>query len=214
MPTIIATLGGVRLYPWVFSAYMLASTVVMPVFGGVSDRLGRKGPYLAAIGTFCAGSLLAGAAPSMPLLIAGRALQGVGAGGILALSLIIFGDLFAGPRRGQMQGFITAVGGFASIVGPLLGGLVVDGWSWRWVFYLNLPLGLVVVALVVASLRDTAPAASGGRLDLRGAATFLVGVTALMFVVLQPGEEAARDLLAPGRLWALGVAAAALGAFA
>ncbi len=103
MPTVIAALGGAHLYPWVFSIYMLASTVVMPVFGGLSDRLGRRGPFVAAIIIFCAGSLVAGAATSMPVLVAGRGVQGVGAGGILALSLIIFGDLFAGPRRGQMQ---------------------------------------------------------------------------------------------------------------
>ena len=80
----------------------------------------------------------------MPMMVAGRGVQGVGAGGILALSLIIFSDLFHGPRRGQMQGLITAVWGLASVVGPLLGGIIVDGWSWRWVFLLNLPLGAVV----------------------------------------------------------------------
>lgn len=214
MPTIITTLGGVRLYPWVFSVYMLASTVVMPVFGGVSDRLGRKGPYVAAVGIFCAGSLVGGAAVSMPVLIAGRALQGIGAGGILALSLIIFGDLFAGPRRGRMQAFITAVWGLASIVGPMAGGVIVDQWSWRWVFYLNLPLGAVVVALVLVSLAETAPGASGRRLDLLGAATFLAGVTALMVAVLQPVEETPSPLLVTGRGAAALVALVCLGAFA
>jgi len=214
MPTVIATLGGVRLYPWVFSVYMLASTVVMPVFGGVSDRLGRKGPYLAAIGIFCAGSLLAGVAPSMPVMIAGRAIQGIGAGGILALSLIIFGDLFAGPRRGRMQAFITAVWGFASIVGPLLGGVIVDRWSWRWVFYVNLPLGGVVVALVLAAFRETASRIAGRRLDVAGAATFLVGVSALMFAVLHPGAATAPAFLVSERVVAAAVALVCLAAFA
>jgi EmrB/QacA subfamily drug resistance transporter len=206
MPTVVASLGGVRLYPWVFSAYMLASTVVMPIFGAVSDRLGRKGPYLAAVAIFGTGSLVVGAAPSMPVLIAGRAVQGIGAGGLLALSLIIFGDLFAGPRRGQMQGWITGVWGVASVVGPVLGGVIVDLWSWRWVFYPNLPLGALVMLLVGLALHETGAPAPRHRLDLAGAATFLAGVTALMVAVLQPTD-------ASGRLGPLVLAAAGLGAF-
>jgi EmrB/QacA subfamily drug resistance transporter len=192
MPTIIAALGDVALYPWVFSAYMLAATAVMPVFGGLSDRLGRKGPFLAGVGVFCAGSLVAGVAPSMLPLVAGRVLQGIGAGGILALSLVIFGDLFPGPRRGRMQGLITLVWGIASIAGPLLGGVIVDHWSWRWVFTMNLPLGGLVVALVWRGLRETAPAAlraGARRLDLGGTALFLVGTSALLFACLEPGPR-------------------------
>ncbi len=210
MPTVVATLGGVALYPWVFSAYMLASTVVMPVFGGISDRLGRRGPFLAAVGVFGVGSLLAGAAPSMVVLIAGRAVQGIGAGGILALALIIFGDLFPGARRGRMQALITAVWGFASIAGPLLGGVIVDRASWRWVFYMNLPLGVVVAALIVAGLRETAPGLlgrGGRRLDLAGAAVFLVGVTAVLFAILESGQPSQGG---PSRLWAPGRLLAAL----
>jgi EmrB/QacA subfamily drug resistance transporter len=213
MPTVIATLGGVALYPWVFSAYMLAATVVMPVFGGVSDRLGRKGPFLLGVGLFGAGSLLAGAAPSMLTLIAGRALQGLGAGGILALAQIIFGDLFPGARRGRMQALITMMWGISSVLGPTLGGLIVDNWSWRWVFYINLPFGAVVGALVLGGLRETAPGAAGRRIDLAGSTAFVLGATALLFLVLQPGEAASATLLAPGRLAAGAVGALALAAF-
>jgi MFS family permease len=212
MPTVIAALGGAHLYPWVFSIYMLASTVVMPVFGGLSDRLGRRGPFVAAIITFCAGSLIAGVATNMPILVVGRGVQGVGAGGILALSLIIFGDLFAGPRRGQMQALITAVWGVASIVGPLLGGVIVDGWSWRWVFLLNLPLGALVIGLAVGGLRETAAHVAGRTLDLAGAFTFLMGVTGLMLVVLEP-RAGAHAGLGAGRIGALAVAFLGLGGF-
>ena len=210
MPTVIAALGGAHLYPWVFSIYMLASTVMMPVFGGLSDRLGRRGPFIAAAIIFCAGSVAAGAAPSMPIMIAGRGLQGVGAGGILALALIIFGDLFAGPRRGQMQGLITAVWGVASIAGPLLGGIVVDGWSWRWIFLLNLPLGALVIGLVLGGLTETGKHMAGRSLDLAGAGTFLVGVTALMLAVLQSGAPGGVGGL---RVGALAVAVLGLAAF-
>ena len=212
MPTVIGALGGARLYPWVFSAYMLASTVVMPVFGAVSDRLGRRGPFLAAILVFCTGSFVAGAAGSMLVMIVGRGVQGIGAGGILALSLIIFGDLFAGARRGRMQGLITAVWGLASIVGPLLGGFIVDHWSWRWVFLLNLPLGAAVVALAAGRLTETGRRARERRLDLAGAGTFLAGVTALMLAVLDPASPGGGAAL-PVRLAASAVAAVGLGLF-
>lgn len=207
MPTVIAALGGVALYPWVFSAYMLAMTAVMPVFGGVSDRLGRRGPFLAGVAVFCVGSLLAGVAPSMGPLIAGRAIQGVGAGGILALALIIFGDLFPGARRGRMQALITAVWGVASVAGPLLGGLVVDHGSWRWLFLMNVPLGVVVTLLVLAGLRETAPAVAGRGLDLAGATVSVIGVTALLYAVLEPA------LGGPARLGAALAGVAALAGF-
>lgn len=213
LPTIIATLGGARLYPWAFSAYMLASTVVMPVFGGLSDRVGRKGPFLVAVGIFSAGSLWSGLAGSMESLIVGRAIQGVGAGGILALALIIFGDLFAGPRRGRMQGFITAVWGFASLVGPLAGGLIVDRLSWRWVFLLNVPLGILVGLLILWALRETVSRRPGRQLDLAGATTFLVGMTALMMAIIEPGGSGQPFLGDGGRWLALSVALACLALF-
>jgi MFS family permease len=176
----------------------------MPVFGAISDRAGRKRPYLAAVAIFALGSLVAGAALSMPVLIGGRVIQGVGAGGILAVSLIIFGDLFAGPARGRMQGWITAVWGVASIVGPLAGGLIVDAWSWRWVFYLNLPLAAIVMGLAGTALHETTQARASHRLDLAGTGAFLAGVTLLMYALLEPAGV---------RVGALALAALALVAF-
>jgi EmrB/QacA subfamily drug resistance transporter len=212
MPTLVAALGEVALYPWIFSAYMLASTVVMPVFGALSDRVGRQRPFLAAVGVFCAGSAVAGAAPGMAVVVAGRVLQGIGAGGLISLSIIIFGDLFPAARRGRMQGLITAVWGFASIAGPLLGGFIVDHWGWRWVFYVNLPVGVVVAGLIAGGLRETAVRHAGRALDLPGAATFLLGVVALLFALLAPGGGS-RRALSPERLLAGAVAVAALAAF-
>jgi MFS family permease len=119
-------------------------------------------------------------------------LQGIGAGGILALSLVIFGDLFPGARRGRMQGLITLVWGIASIAGPLLGGVIADHWSWRWVFTMNLPLGALVIALAWVGLRETAPPAVGAgapRLDLAGTAFFLAGTSAVLFACLEPGRS-------------------------
>jgi EmrB/QacA subfamily drug resistance transporter len=205
MPTVIAALGGVTLYPWVFSAYMLAATAVMPVFGGLSDRIGRRGPFVASVAAFAAGSLIAGAAPSMLVLILGRVLQGTGAGGLQALGLIIIGDLFPGARRGKMQALLTAVWGVASVVGPLLGGVIVDRWSWRVLFHANLPLSVVVVLLALGGLRATAPGGAGRRLDMAGAAALVAGITALLFVFLHVGGA---------EPWAWGRAGAALAALA
>jgi EmrB/QacA subfamily drug resistance transporter len=215
IPTVIATLGEVTLYPWVFSAYMLASTAVMPVFGSLSDRLGRKGPFLGAVAIFAGGSLVAGAAPSMLVLIVGRALQGIGAGGLVALALIIFGDLFPGARRARMQALITGVWGVASIVGPLAGGLIVDTTSWRWVFYSNLPLGLVVAGLTVWGLRETGPGRAARHLDLAGTAVFLAGVSAILLAVLPPAPSGTGPaaVALPGRLAAGVVGLACLVAF-
>ena len=212
MPTVVAALGGAHLYPWLFSVYMLASTVVMPVFGSLSDRLGRRGPFITALVVFCTGSLVAGVAQSMPVMVVGRGVQGVGAGGILALSIIIFGDLFAGPRRGQMQGLITAVWGVASIAGPLLGGVIVDSWSWRWVFLMNLPLGAVVVGLVLSGLAETGEHVGGRALDLVGTLAFLAGVTGLMLAVLDPATPGG-SVIGARRLVALLVAALGIAGF-
>jgi MFS family permease len=148
----------------------------------------------------------------MPAMVVGRAVQGVGAGGIVALSLIIFGDLFAGARRGQMQGLITGVWGVASIAGPLLGGLIVDGWSWRWVFLVNLPLGAIVVALGLGGLAETGRHAASRPIDLAGTATFLAGVSGLMLAVLDPGAPG-RGGSGAGRVGALAVAAVGLTGF-
>jgi EmrB/QacA subfamily drug resistance transporter len=152
MPTVVASLGGIDQYSWVFSAYLLTSTASVPLWGRLSDLYGRRRLYLAAIALFLLGSLLAGVAQSMLQLILFRALQGLGAGGLIPLALTIIGEIYTLEERMRMQAVFSSVWGVSSIVGPLVGGFITDTISWRWVFYLNLPVGLVTAVVVYRTL--------------------------------------------------------------
>src|SRR5437667_8695358 len=149
LPTIVGDLGGLRQLSWVVTACILTSTVSVPLWGKVSDLFGRKRIFQTAIVIFLTGSALAGLSQNMGELIAFRALQGAGAGGLLATAQAIIGDIVSPRDRGKYQGYLGAVFAFASVVGPLLGGFFVDHLSWRWVFYVNLPIG--AGALVITS---------------------------------------------------------------
>src|SRR5512146_2645817 len=149
MPTAIADLGGVSRYSWVFSAYLLTSTTTVPMFGKLADLYGRQRIYLISVALFLLGSGLSGAAGTMTQLILFRALQGLGAGGVQPISLTLIGDIYTLEERGRMQGLFSAVWGVAGFVGPLLGGLIVSHLSWRWVFFINVPFGLLSALLVV-----------------------------------------------------------------
>jgi MFS family permease len=142
MPTIAAQLGGLDIYSWAFSAYMLTSTCTVPVYGKLSDIYGRRIIYAIGMGLFLIGSVLCGMAQSMEQLIFFRAVQGIGAGGVMPLAFIIIGDIFTFEQRARMQGFFSGVWGVSSIIGPVLGGFLVDQASWHWVFFINvLPWG-------------------------------------------------------------------------
>ena len=169
MPTVVDHLGGLSHYAWVFSAYILTSTVTMPLWGRLSDLYGRRTFYLASVGVFLLGSALSGASQSMGQLIAFRAIQGIGAGGLLPLGMTIIGELYTLKERARVQAWFSGVWGLASIVGPLVGGFIADRMSWRWVFYLNLPFGAVAAALVGMSLVDRR-SPEPPRIDYRGAA--------------------------------------------
>src|SRR5499426_4541524 len=143
MPRVVASLGGLDIYSWVFSGFLLTSTVTMPLWGRLSDLYGRRPMYLGGLAIFLAGSALSGAAQNMAELIAFRMLQGLGAGSLITIGMTIIGELFGLERRAKMQGYFSGVWGVASLVGPLLGGLLTDRVSWRWVFYVNLPFGLL-----------------------------------------------------------------------
>ena len=163
MPTVIATLGGLAHYSWVFAAYLLTSTASVPIWGRLSDLYGRRRLYLAGIVVFIAGSALSGAATTMTQLIVFRAIQGLGAGAVIPLSMTIVGELYTLEERARAQALFSGVWGLASIAGPLVGGYVTDALSWRWVFYLNLPFG--VLAAVVIALAYPATARTDGRAD-------------------------------------------------
>ena len=186
LPTIVGDLGGLSHLSWVVTAYLLTSTVSTPLWGKLGDLYGRKTFFVAAIAIFLAGSALAGISDSMGALIASRAVQGLGGGGLIVSAQSIVGDVVSPRDRGRFQGLFGAVFGVTSILGPLLGGFFVDNLSWRWVFYVNLPLG--VVALVA-----TAFVLPGGlkrqrrKIDYLGTALLAVGVTALILVTTLGG---------------------------
>jgi EmrB/QacA subfamily drug resistance transporter len=154
MPTVVASLGGLNSYSWVFSAYLLTSTASVPLWGRLSDLYGRRGIYLTAIALFLTGSMLAGVSQSMLQLVLFRAVQGLGAGGLIPLALTIIGEIYTLAERTRMQAVFSSVWGVSSIVGPLVGGFITDTISWRWVFYLNLPIGLVAAFIVQRTLPE------------------------------------------------------------
>src|SRR6476660_8644136 len=154
MPTIIAKLGGLELHSWVFSIYMLNSALTTPIFGKLADLYDRRNLMLVGIGVFVLGSTLCGLAPSVEMLIAFRALQGLGGGAIYALAFVIVGVIYTEKQRAKMLGIISTIWGIASILGPLAGGVIVENWSWRWIFLINLPLSAVATALIVIGLSE------------------------------------------------------------
>ncbi|MEU3399144.1 MDR family MFS transporter [Streptomyces filamentosus] len=181
LPTIVSELGGMEHLSWVVTAYMLASTAATPLWGKLGDQYGRKKLFQAAIVLFLIGSALCGLAQNMPQLIAFRAVQGLGGGGLMVLSMAIVGDLVSPRDRGKYQGLFGAVFGATSVLGPLLGGLFTEHLSWRWVFYINLPIGVVALFVIAAVLHIPVRSAHH-TIDYLG--TFLIASVATCLVLV------------------------------
>ena len=204
LPKIVNDLHGGQHLAWVVTAYLLTSTVTVPLYGKLSDLFGRRPLFIFSIVVFLAGSALSGLAQSMTQLILFRGLQGLGAGGILPLGLIVIGDLFSPRERGRYQGFTGAVFAMSSVIGPLVGGYLTDSVSWRWIFYVNIPIGAVAL-FVIATTMHLPFHRREHRIDYAGAAVLTAAVVCLLLVATWGGSTYA---------WAspqvLGLAAASL----
>ena len=190
MPTIIASLGGIQIYSWTFSAFLLASTVTMPLWGRLADQLGRRGVYLTGLSIFLLGSALSGLSQTMAQLITFRAIQGLGAGSLVTIGMTIIADLWGLERRAKMQGYFSSVYGIASVAGPLVGGFLTDAISWRWVFYINLPFGLAAMIAIGLGLGNGQAARSRPSFDYLGTVVFTVAISALLIGLVEAGREA------------------------
>jgi len=188
MPKIVGELNGLEHYSWVITGYLVASTAGVPIFGKLSDIFGRKWLYLAGIATFLAGSMLAGLSQSMTMLIAFRALQGVGAGMMMPISQAIIGDIFTPAERGKYQGLLMAVFGLSTIVGPTVGGFITDNLSWRWVFYVNVPFAILAMAVVFAVLPSHTALHKRATIDWLGSGALIAGVVPLLIALSWGGS--------------------------
>ncbi len=189
MPRIVADLGGLSYYSWVFTAYLLTSTAAVPIFGKLSDVFGRKPFYMAGIVAFLASSALCGLAQNMPELVLFRAIQGVGGGVMMANAFAIIGDVFPPAERGKWQGLTSAMFGFASVIGPTLGGYLTDSFSWRWVFYVNLPLGAAALIVLWFTLPWRRRVGVQHAIDYLGVATLVAGVVPLLLAFVWVDDQ-------------------------
>jgi EmrB/QacA subfamily drug resistance transporter len=189
MPKIVGELNGLAHLSWVFTAYLLASTITVPIYGKLSDIFGRRGLYLLGIFIFLVGSALSGLANSMFLLILFRGLQGIGGGAIMVNSFAIIGDIFPPQERGKWQGLIGGVFGLASIAGPLLGGWITDQFSWRWIFYINIPLGIIAMLVLAFALPRMAASNRLRIVDYRGAIFLTCTLVPFLLALVWGGSE-------------------------
>jgi EmrB/QacA subfamily drug resistance transporter len=238
MPTIVAELGGFRLFSWVFTAYLLAQAVTIPIYGRLADLYGRKRVFFAGASIFLVASTLCGFARSMVALICLRGLQGIGAGAIQPIATTIVGDIYTPAERARAQGYISSVFGLAAIIGPALGALVIEHGSWPVVFWINLPIGLAAFAMFGAFLHERIERRPH-QIDYLGSGLLVVGAAALMTALVEAGalsgaveaslvalaaialgtlvvhERRATEPMLPLELWRIrSIAVGSLGAFA
>jgi EmrB/QacA subfamily drug resistance transporter len=187
VPSIVGSLGGFAEFPWLFSVYLLAQAVTVPVYGKLADVFGRKPVMLFGIGLFLVGSILCGAAWSMGALIAFRAVQGLGAGAVQPMAMTMVGDLYSLQERAKVQGYIASVWAVSSVVGPTLGGVFSEYVSWRWIFFVNIPLCLVAAASIGLRFHESLEKRRP-RIDYAGAAVLTVALTLLILGLLEGGQ--------------------------
>jgi EmrB/QacA subfamily drug resistance transporter len=187
MPTIIGNLGGISEYGWVFSAYLLASTVTVPLYSRLADMVGRKPIFLVGLALFVGGSMLCGAAQSMVTLILFRTIQGLGAGAVQPISFTILGDVFESEQRARIQGLFSGVWGASAVVGPAIGSVITTTIGWRWVFFVNAPVGLIAAYLIGRHLNEHVEH-HRHRLDFGGAGLLTAALVALLFAATEGGQ--------------------------
>ncbi|HUX20516.1 MAG TPA: MFS transporter, partial [Spirochaetia bacterium] len=183
MPRIVSDLGGIQLISWVFAIYLLTTAVSTPIFGKLADLFGRRAIMTIGMALFLVGSTLCGLAQSMGMLIAFRALQGLGAGAVLPVAITLVGDLYELKERGRVQGILSSIWGIAGIFGPLVGGILVDYLSWHWIFYINLPFGIIAIGMIWLFLHEDFEKRPH-RIDYFGALTFALGISSLLVALL------------------------------
>ncbi|WP_436408507.1 MFS transporter [Agromyces chitinivorans] len=187
VPTIVADLGGFASFPWLFSAYLLAQAVTVPVYSKLADTIGRKPIILLGIGLFLVGSVLCGLAWDMGALIAFRAVQGLGAGAVMPMAVTIAGDIYTVRERAKVTGYFGSVWAASSVVGPTLGGLFAEFASWRWIFFVNIPLCLLAMWMIVRLYHEHLERREH-RIDVAGAVTLTLGLTAVILGLLEGGQ--------------------------
>lgn len=187
VPSIVRDLGGFAQFPWLFSIYLLTQAVTVPLYGKLADSIGRKPVMFFGIAVFLLGSVLCGVAWSMPALIAFRALQGIGAGAVLPMSMTIVGDLYTVEERARVQGYLASVWGIAAVLGPTLGGVFSQYASWRWIFFVNLPLGAVASVVLARRFLEQRRERTRHKIDYPGAGLLVVGCSLLILGLLEGG---------------------------
>lgn len=186
VPSVVEDLGGFEAFPWLFSAYLLSQAVLVPVYAKLADMVGRKPILLFGIGAFAVGSILCALAPTMLMLIVFRAVQGIGAGAILPGVMTIIGDIYSVEERARIQGYIGSVWAVASVAGPALGGVFSQYAGWPWIFWINVPLGLLAAWLLIRGFREKIERRRH-RIDYAGSALLTVGLTLLLLAILEGG---------------------------